>query len=47
MSMETGRDKFGRPMERDRDGHTGGGQLFMVRRESALQAGVLEREGPQ
>ena len=43
--METGNDKFGRPMERDRDGHTGGGQLFMVRRESALQAGVLSTKG--
>ena len=43
--METGNDKFGRPMERDRDGHTGGGQLFMVRRESALQAGVLSSKG--
>ena len=43
--MEAGRDKFGRPMERERDGHTGGGQLFMVRRESALQAGVLSAKG--
>ena len=43
--METGNDKFGRPMERERDGHTGGGQLFMVRRESALQAGVLSAKG--
>ena len=43
--METVSDKFGRPMERDRDGHTGGGQLFMVRRESALQAGVLSAKG--
>ena len=43
--METGNDKFGRPMERERDGHTGGGQLFMVRRESALHAGVLSTKG--
>ena len=43
--MEAGRDKFGKPMERERDGHTGGGQLFMVRRESALQAGVLSTKG--
>ena len=43
--METGNDKFGRPMERGRDGHTGGGQLFMVRRESLLQAGVLSAKG--
>lgn len=43
--MEAGRDKFGKPMERERDGHTGGGQLFMVRRESALQAGVLSAKG--
>ena len=43
--MEAGRDKFGRPMERERDGHTGGGQLFMVRRETALQAGVLSEKG--
>ena len=43
--MEVVRDKFGKPMERERDGHTGGGQLFMVRRESALQAGVLSRKG--
>ena len=32
-------------MERQRDGHTGGGQLFFVRRESALQAGVLSTKG--
>ena len=43
--MEVGNEKFGRPMQRDRDGHTGGGQLFMVRRESALQAGVLSTKG--
>ena len=43
--MEVVRDKFGKPMERERDGHTGGGQLFMVRRESALQAGVLSTKG--
>ena len=43
--MERGNDKFGRPMEREREGHTGGGQLFMVRRESALQAGVLSTKG--
>ena len=43
--METVNDKFGRPMERDRDGHTGGGQLFMVRRDYALQAGVLSTKG--
>ena len=43
--MEPGNEKFGRPMERERDGHTGGGQLFMVRRESALQAGVLTARG--
>ena len=33
------------PWRRERDGHTGGGQLFMVRRESALQAGVLSAKG--
>ena len=43
--MEPGNEKFGRPMERERDGHTGGGQLFMVRRESALHAGVLTAKG--
>ena len=43
--METVNEKFGRPMERDRDGHTGGGQLFMVRRESAMRSGVLSTKG--
>lgn len=43
--MDTVNEKFGRPMERKRDGHTGGGHLFMVRRESALQAGVLSAKG--
>ena len=43
--MEAVRDKFGRPMERERDGHTGGGQLFMVRRETDHQLGVLSAKG--
>ena len=43
--MEAVRDKFGRPMERERDGHTGGGQLFMVRRETDFQGGVLSAKG--
>ena len=43
--METGKEKFGKPMEREREGHRGGGQLFMVRRESALQSGVLNTKG--
>ena len=43
--MEAVRDKFGKPMERERDGHTGGGQLFMVRRETNHQLGVLSAKG--
>ena len=43
--MEAGNEKFGRPMERERDGHMGGGHLFAVRREAALQAGVLSAKG--
>ena len=43
--MEAVRDKFGKPMERERDGHTGGGQLFVVRRETDHQLGVLSAKG--
>ena len=37
--------RFGRPMERDRDGHGGGGQLFLVRRETDFQGGLLSEKG--
>ena len=46
--METPRDnnsKFGRPMDRERDGHTGGGQLFVLRREGDLARGLLTEKG--
>ena len=43
--MEAVRDKFGRPMERERDGHTGGGQLFVGRRAVDFEAGVLTEKG--
>ena len=46
--METVRDnqsKFGRPMDRDREGHTGGGQLFVLRREGDLERGLLTEKG--
>ena len=37
--------RFGRPMERERDGHTGGGQLFLLRRETDYQLGLLSEKG--
>ena len=37
--------RFGRPMERERDGHTGGGQLFLVRRETDFESGLLSQKG--
>ena len=37
--------RFGRPMERERDGHTGGGQLFLVRRETDFEWGLLSEKG--
>ena len=43
--MEAVRDKFGRPMERERDGHTGGGQLFVGRRAVDFEAGLLSEKG--
>ena len=46
--METVSDssvRFGRPMERERDGHGGGGQLFVVRREADFQGGLLSEKG--
>ena len=43
--MEATRDKFGRPMERERDGHTGGGQLFVGRRAVDFEAGFLTEKG--
>ena len=43
--MEAVRDKFGRPMERERDGHTGGGQLFVGRRAIDYEAGLLTEKG--
>jgi len=32
-------------MERERDGHTGGGQLFLVRREADFERGLLSDKG--
>ena len=43
--MEAVRDKFGRPMERERDGHTGGGQLFIARRAIDFEGGLLSEKG--
>ena len=37
--------RFGRPMERERDGHTGGGQLFVGRRKIDFEAGLLSEKG--
>ena len=37
--------RFGRPMERERDGHTGGGQLFVGRRKIDFEAGLLSQKG--
>ena len=37
--------RFGRPMERDLDGHTGGGQLFLVRRATDFELGLLTEKG--
>ena len=46
--METTRDNhspYGRPMDREGDGHVGGGQLFAVRREAHLARGLLSEKG--
>ena len=46
--METANDnqgRFGRPMDRQRDGHGGGGQLFVVRREGDFERGLLSEKG--
>ena len=46
--METTRDNhspYGRPMDRGREGHGGGGQLFAVRREAHLERGLLCEKG--
>lgn len=46
--METTRDnqnRFGRPMDRERDGHGGGGQLFVLRREGDFERGLLSEKG--
>ena len=46
--METTRDnrsRFGRPMDRERDGHEGGGQLYVFRREGDFDRGVLSEKG--
>ena len=46
--METTRDnrnRFGRPMDRERDGHEGGGQLYVFRRDGDLERGVLSEKG--
>ena len=37
--------RYGRPIERERDGYGGGGQLFIVRRESDFLAGLLSEKG--
>ena len=37
--------RFGRPMEREKDGHTGGGQLFLLRRETDFHGGILSEKG--
>ena len=36
---------YGRPMERDRDGHGGGADLFVVRREAHFGRGLLSERG--
>ena len=46
--METARDnhsRFGRPMDRERGGHGGGGHLFVVRREGDFERGFLSEKG--
>ena len=46
--MEGTRDNrgpYGRPMERDRDGHGGGGDLFVIRREAHFGRGLLSERG--
>ena len=37
--------RFGRPMERELGGHTGGGQLFLVRRATDFELGLLTVKG--
>lgn len=37
--------KFGRPMDRERDSHGGGGQLFVLRREGDFERGLLSDKG--
>ena len=37
--------RFGRPMEREKGGHTGGGQLFQLRRETDFHEGFLSEKG--
>ena len=36
---------YGKPMDREREGHGGGGQLFAVRREAHLDRGLLSEKG--
>ena len=46
--METASEnhsRFGRPMDRQREGHGGGGQLFVVRREGDFERGLLSEKG--
>ena len=43
--MDAVRNKFGRPMERQLDGHKGGGQLFEVQRVTDFEAGFLSEKG--
>ncbi|MDE0205856.1 MAG: hypothetical protein OXP66_07505 [Candidatus Tectomicrobia bacterium] len=38
-------NRFGRPMDRERDGHGGGGQLFVLRREGDFERGLLSEKG--
>ena len=37
--------RFGRPMQREREGHTGWAQLFARRRETDFQGGLLSEKG--
>ena len=46
--MEGTRDNhgpYGRPMERDRGGHGGGGDVFVIRREAHFGRGLLSERG--
>lgn len=43
--MEAAKDKFGKPMERESDGHDGGGSVIGPRRAAHLAAGIMTKEG--